>query len=71
MSNTNTLAFFAAVTITWKYLQHLTARKNVNYYAGVFFFPGVDFIKLFGVNYVTISCKMDHFINVDSVVILL
>ncbi len=29
--------------------------------------PGVDLIKLLGVNLLTLLCKLDHFINISNI----
>jgi hypothetical protein len=33
--------------------------------------PGVDRIKYFGINFLTLLCKLGHFINVDIFAVLL
>ncbi len=33
------------------------------------FYPGINLIKLFAINLLTLFCKLDHFINVDIILL--
>jgi hypothetical protein len=65
-------SFFCRSSNNVKIFAAFDRKEKRKLLCGSIFLPRGRFHKtFFGVNSVTISCKMDHFINVDSVVILL